>query len=202
MAVGGHLYCAVLRLCATPCSSLHRFLSPAAAIRDGLNLKPLEYVFAQSTKHNPGVVVIRCAAAHAVQCVCCSRRGGLRLSAPRACHRHSLLRVRCTCLFVVCDSEFAGVSRVLNGALTMNPWKAGEISQALHAAVNMSTEERAARQKASMRVCEICGSVLLPSHTRQGDGRLVFVFLMLPVHAFPYTSYVVVALRVGRARLV
>lgn len=96
-----------------------------AAIRDGLNLNPLEFVYAQSTKHNPGVAIC---------------------------------------------SEFAGVSRVLIGALNMNPWKTGEVVRSLHAALVMGREERDARHRANMEVRDRrqcgCGKQWL-----HGNGR-------------------------------
>ena len=48
-------------------------------------------------------------------------------------------------------SEFTGVSRVMNGAITMNPWKSDGLAAALHAALTMTREERDARHRANMK---------------------------------------------------
>lgn len=79
------------------------------AIRDGLNLLPLEYTIA----HQDALTEM-------------GRRDG---------------RKRGICIL----SEFSSSTRVMRGALHINPWKISEIATALHQAVNISEEERLRR---------------------------------------------------------
>lgn len=76
------------------------------AIRDGLNLLPLEYTIA----HQDALSEI-------------GRRDG---------------RKRGLCIL----SEFASCTRVMRGALHVNPWKISEIANALYVALNMTEDER------------------------------------------------------------
>jgi trehalose 6-phosphate synthase/phosphatase len=79
------------------------------AIRDGLNLLPLEYTIA----HQDALTEI----------------------GRRDCRKRGI------CIL----SEFSSSTRVMRGALHINPWKISEIATALHQAVNISEEERLRR---------------------------------------------------------
>jgi trehalose-phosphatase len=99
------------------------------AIRDGLNLQPLEYA------------VVRGALGKGL--LGCGEEGGG--AAARAADYSEVLRAARPVCGGIVISEFSGVSRVLAGALRTNPWKLDEVVSALEHALSMEDTEADAR---------------------------------------------------------